>query len=62
MTALVGAYVLAFVLYDDSTLGALTKLGTWSPLLGVSGILAIQALVSVAIIYYFMTTAKDAAN
>jgi amino acid transporter len=62
VTVLVGAYVLGFVIYDSSTLGALTKLGTWSPLLGVSGILAIQALVSAAIIYYFLTTAKDGAN
>ena len=51
-----------FVLYDSSTLERSTKLGTWSPLLGVSGILAIQALVSFAIIDYFMTTAKDAAH
>jgi amino acid transporter len=52
-------WVGAFFLYDPTTLGALLKLGTWSPLLGVAGILAIQALVSVAIIYYFLTKAKD---
>ena len=46
-------YVGAFFIYDSSVLGALLVLGTWSPLLGVSGILAIQALVSVAIIVYF---------
>ena len=46
-------YVGAFFIYDSSVLGALLILGTWSPLLGVSGILAIQALVSVAIIVYF---------
>jgi amino acid transporter len=46
-------YVGAFFLYDSSVLGALLVLGTWSPLLGVSGILAIQALVSVSIIVYF---------
>ena len=46
-------YVGAFFIYDSSVLGALLVLGTWSPLLGVSGILAIQALVSVAIIAYF---------
>lgn len=46
-------YVGAFFLYDSSALGALLILGTWSPLLGVSGILAIQALVSVSIIVYF---------
>ena len=43
------------MIYDPSTEGALLKLGTWSPLLGVLGILAVQALVSVAIIRYFLT-------
>ncbi len=56
---LITIWVGAFFLYDSTTLGALIKLGTWSPLLGVSGLLAIQALVSVAIIYYFLTKAKD---
>ena len=51
--AFVFIYVGAFFLYDSTTLGALLKLGTWSPLLGVAGILSIQALVSVAIIAYF---------
>lgn len=46
-------YVGGFFLYDSTALGALLKLGTWSPLLGVAGILAIQALVSVAVIVYF---------
>ena len=50
---IVGTWVLGFFLYDQTTLGALLFLGTWSPLLGVSGILAIQALVSLAIIVYF---------
>jgi len=59
VTVLVGAYLLAFVLYDSSTEGALLKLGTWSPLLGVLGILGVQALASVAIIRYFLTTARD---
>ena len=52
-------WVGAFFLYDSTALGALLKLGTWSPLLGVAGILAIQALVSVAIIWYFLSKAKD---
>ena len=55
----VGVWVLAFYLYDPTVLAALTKLGTWSPLLGVAGILSIQALVSVAILLYFLNTAKD---
>jgi amino acid transporter len=59
VTILVALYCLAFVIYDPSNEGALLKLGTWSPLLGVLGILAVQALVSVAIIRYFLTTARD---
>ena len=34
-----------FALADSSTLAALLKLGTWTPLLGVLGILAVQGLV-----------------
>ena len=59
VTVLVGLYCLAFVIYDPSNEGALLKLGTWSPLLGVLGILGVQALVSIAIIRYFLTTARD---
>jgi amino acid transporter len=59
VTALVGLYALAFVIYDPSTEGALLKLGTWSPLLGMLGILGVQALVSVAIIRYFRTTGRE---
>jgi hypothetical protein len=55
----VSIYILGFVIYDSSTEGALLKLGTWTPLLGVLGILAIQALVSFAIIKFFLTTARD---
>jgi amino acid transporter len=58
VTALVGIYCLAFVIYDPSNEGALLKLGTWSPLLGMLGILGVQALVSVAIIRYFLTTGR----
>jgi amino acid transporter len=59
VTMLVAVFVLGFEIYDPSTEGALLKLGTWSPLLGVLGILAVQALVCVAIIRYFRTTARD---
>jgi amino acid transporter len=48
-----------FLWYDSSTLGALLFLGTWVPLMGNVGILSIMALVSVAIIKYFATTARD---
>ncbi len=52
-------YGAAFTLYDPSTEAALLKLGTWTPLLGVLGILAVQGLVCVAIVRYFLTTARD---
>jgi amino acid transporter len=59
VTVLVGLIVLGFTVYDSSTLGALTKLGTWAPLMGVLGILAVQGLTSFAIVRYFLTTARD---
>ena len=46
-------YIGAFVISDSSTIAVLTKLATWSPLLGVLGILGVQALVSFAIVRYF---------
>ena len=55
-------WVGAFFLYDSTALGALLKLGTWSPLLGVAGILAIQTLVSVGIISYFWARERPDAN
>jgi amino acid transporter len=58
-TVLTGAIMLGFVLHDDSTLAALAKQGTWVPLMGMLGILVVQALVSAAIIYYFATKARD---
>ena len=58
VTAIVALYMLAFVVADPSTLATLTKLGTWSPLLGVLGLLAVQALVCVAIIRYFLVHAR----
>ncbi len=60
VTVVVAAYMLCFVLADSSDAAALTKLGTWSPLLGVLGLLAIQALVCVAIIRYFRVKAPEA--
>jgi amino acid transporter len=59
VTLLVGAIVLGFTVYDSSTMAALTKLGTWAPLMGVLGILGVQALTSFAIIRYFLTAARD---
>jgi amino acid transporter len=59
VSVIVGLYMLAFVLSDSSTLAALLKLGTWTPLLGVLGILAVQGLCSLAIIRFFLTEARD---
>ena len=46
-------YIGAFQLDDASRDAALLKLATWSPLLGVFGVLAVQALCSLAIVAYF---------
>jgi amino acid transporter len=53
VTAIVAVYMLAFTISDPSTEAALLKLGTWTPLLGVLGILAVQGVCSLAIIRYF---------
>ncbi len=55
VTVIVGVYMLAFAISDSSTEAALLKLGTWTPLMGVLGILAVQGVCSVAIIRYFRT-------
>jgi len=54
----VGIYVAVFTIQDSSPLGALTKLGTYSPLLGVLGILVAQALTSFAIVRYFWSVER----
>lgn len=59
VTGLAGLYILGFTIYDSSTLGFFLKLGTWTPLLGVLGILAVQAICCLAIIRYFATEARD---
>jgi amino acid transporter len=59
VSAIVGLYMLGFTIMDSSTEAALLKLGTWTPLLGVLGILAVQGLCSVAIIRFFLTEARD---
>jgi amino acid transporter len=59
VTALVALYILGFVIYDPSTEAFFLKLGTWTPLLGVLGILGVQAIASFAIVRYFLTSARD---
>jgi amino acid transporter len=58
-TTIVALWVLGFYIYDSSTLGALLKLGTYGPVLFVFGILGVQALCSFAIIWYFLSKARD---
>src|SRR3954453_18429491 len=59
VSGIIGVYMLCFALTDSSTLAALLKPGTWTPLLGVLGILAVQGLCSIAIIRFFLTDARD---
>jgi amino acid transporter len=62
VSVVVAVYMIGFVAADSSTAATLTKLGTWSPLLGVLGLLAVQALVCVAIIRYFLVHARKDFN
>lgn len=55
----VALWVLAFYIDDSSTEAALLKLATWTPLVGVFGLLLVQALVSFAIIRWFRTEGAD---
>jgi amino acid transporter len=59
VTVLAGLWIIGFTASDSSNSAALLKMGTWLPLIGVLGILAVQALASVAIVRYFLTTARD---
>ena len=53
LAAALALYIGGFLLDDSSREAALLKLATWSPLLGVFGLLAVQALCSAAIVAYF---------
>ncbi|MDQ8044396.1 MAG: APC family permease [Solirubrobacteraceae bacterium] len=59
VTAIVFVWNAAFTISFPDTLSALTKIATWTPLMGVMGILAVQAICSFAIIRYFAREAKD---
>jgi amino acid transporter len=59
VTVMALLWIVGFTAADSSDLAALTKLGTYVPLIGVLGILFVQGLASVAIIRYFLTTARD---
>jgi amino acid transporter len=59
VTVLVLLWVVGFTAADSSDSAALLKLGTYVPLMGVLGILFVQALASAAIVRYFLTEARD---
>lgn len=59
VTLIVGLWMAAFTISYPSTLDSLLKLATWTPLMGVLGILGVQALCSFAIIAYFRREASD---
>jgi amino acid transporter len=59
VSVLVLIWIVAFTASDSSDSAALLKLGTWVPLMGVLGILAVQTLASAAIIRYFLTEARE---
>jgi amino acid transporter len=59
VTGLSLVWIVGFTAADSSDSAALLKLGTYVPLMGVLGILFVQALASAAIVRYFLTEARD---
>jgi amino acid transporter len=59
VTVLTLIWIVGFTASDSSDSAALLKLGTYVPLMGVLGILLVQALCSAAIVRYFLTEARD---
>lgn len=59
VTLIVALWMGAFTISYPSTLDSLLKLATWTPLMGVLGILGVQALCSFAIMAYFRREASD---
>ena len=52
-------WILLFYASDSSTSAVLLKLATWTPIVGVLGLLLVQALTSFAIVRYFRTVAPE---
>jgi len=52
-------WILLFYASDASTNAALLKLATWTPIVGVFGLLLVQALTSFAIVRYFRVVAPE---
>jgi amino acid transporter len=52
-------WILLFYISDSSTSAVLLKLATWTPIIGVFGLLLVQALTSFAIVWYFRKVAPE---
>lgn len=52
-------WILLFYASDSSTSAVLLKLATWTPIVGVLGLLLVQALTSFAIVWYFRSVAPE---
>lgn len=59
VAAAIAIWVLLFYASDSSTSAALLKLATWTPIVGVFGLLLVQALTSFAIVRYFRVVAPE---
>lgn len=59
VAAFMAVWLLAFYASDSSVTAVLVKEATWTPIVGVFGILLVQALTSVAIVRYFRRTEPD---
>lgn len=59
VATVITVWILLFYASDSSTEAALTKLATWTPIVGVFGLLLVQALTSFAIVRYFRVVAPE---
>ncbi len=62
VAAAIAIWILLFYASDSSTSAALLKLATWTPIVGVFGLLLVQALTSFAIVRYFRVVAPEHAH
>jgi amino acid transporter len=62
VAAAIAIWILLFYASDSSTNAALLKLATWTPIVGVFGLLLVQALTSFAIVRYFRVVAPQHAH
>ena len=59
VAAVITIWILLFYASDSSTSAVLLKLATWTPIVGVLGLLLVQALTSFAIVWYFRTAGRE---